>query len=205
MVKVQDGQIIYSRDVLSEHVPEHGPLPSWAVPVIIVAVFALIVIIYVVVRRLLSRRKGSVIDKAIVVTSPGTTPEPNPREHQTVNDVVDLISVEQAHSVACRITPRSRKASISRMQLKLRGTKAIPGGWRGKIAIVSGIDRRYTIVDTINLPRIEQGAVVPIGPFDAPIPRDVKRSRDKWSLKFYIADPHGGEAIIFKSPSVSFI
>ena len=100
---------------------------------------------------------------------------------------------------------QTRKARIGQIELRNKCNKTIPGGWRGKVAIVSGINRRYTLADAIPLPLIAPNVSTPINPGEVSIPRDIAHSRDPWSLEFFVVDPRGGEALLFRSPSVSFV
>lgn len=199
MVKVQDAHIVFARDFPSATLTVTPPrsIDTWQILVIIGAVVLAILIAIAIFALRPGRDKTQAISPA-VMKSPESVPPAKPGEHQTVNDIADLISVEQPHSVKCELKRWKRKASIGRMQLKLAGEKKIPGGWTGKIAITSGIDRRHTLKDGIPLPEIQPNAPVAVGPFDVDIPRDVKRSRDKWALEFCIVDPYKGEAIIFR-------
>lgn len=194
MVDVQTGEIVDAKDV--EHTYRPEPSNIWKY-----LIGGLIVLVVVVLLVVFFKPKPSVTPIKTGKTPKTVQPE---GQYQTVDELDELLSVEQPQSVKCRINLKTRKAEIDRIVLKLSGSKAIPAGWRGKIAIVEGINRRYSLADSIPLPVIVPGRT-PINPGTVKIPRDIAESSDSWSLEFYIVDPQGGELLLFRSPSVSFV
>lgn len=122
-----------------------------------------------------------------------------------IQEVADALSIQFPHAVRCEIDLQKRKAQIGRIELRNTSSKIILGGWRAKIAVVSGIDRRFTLVDTIVLPTIAAKFTAPLGPYEADIPRDLIKSEDEWNLELYIVDPQNNQELLFKSPAVSFV
>lgn len=122
-----------------------------------------------------------------------------------VDDINDILEVRFPYAVRCEIDLDKRTATVPRLELKLKGNRPIASGWTAKIAIVSGIDRRYTLRDAIVLPMIVPKKVFPVGGGTATIPRDIAKSEDEWSLEYYIVDPTQESELIYRSPAVSFI
>ncbi len=122
----------------------------------------------------------------------------------TIAEVSHALKVQFPHSVKCDINVEERRARISRIELYNIGNKEIPAGWRSQIHILSGIDRRYALIDTIVLPTILPGIVVPLGPYAAEVPYDIMNSQDEWNLEIYVTDPYGNRECLFRSLTVSF-
>jgi hypothetical protein len=138
------------------------------------------------------------------IRSINTPIQPGPLEDVTLEVVIGALKIQFSYAVKCSVDRQDRKARIGRMELKNTGDLTIPAGWRTKIGLLQGINRRVTLLDTIVLPTIPPGIIVPIGPYAADVPRDIAKSEDEWHLELYILDPQGNEELLFRSPNISF-
>lgn len=111
---------------------------------------------------------------------------PSTVKRVTINEV--SVEVPFSHLVTCEIDVVRRQLTIGRMEIHNKGAQAIPAGWRGKIYLISGINRLVPIRDAIPLPAMGPG-ITPLGPLEADeIPNDLLSSKDEWSAEFRIVD-----------------
>ncbi len=114
------------------------------------------------------------------------------------------LQVQFPNALVYTFVPVHRKLRIGRIELKNNGQRAIPAGWRGKIGLLRPVDFRVTLVDTIVLPGMPPGVLIPIGPFSADVPQDIVRSKDAWHWELYVIDPAGNEELLFRSAGITF-
>lgn len=123
-----------------------------------------------------------------------------------IAQIKDDFTIKFPHAVKCKIDVQQGTAKIGRIQVELKSERYfIPAGWRAKISLLCGIDRRITVTDTENMPSIMPRVLCPIGPFEAKVPKDILKSEDDWNLELYLIDPFNNEECIFKSASVAFV
>lgn len=116
----------------------------------------------------------------------------------------NVLEVRFPHTVKCEIDIQNRTARVGRMEIILKDERYQMMGWRAKIVLLRGIDHRVTLDDTIVLNTIVPGVICPIGPYSTEIPRDIIKSEDEWNLELYVVDPYNNQALIHRSPNVSF-
>jgi hypothetical protein len=128
-----------------------------------------------------------------------------------IDGITDILEVAHPHAISCELDLVARTATIPRLELKLRGNRPIAAGWTAQIAIVQGINRRFTLRDGMTLPMIapagaiERGNSLPaVEGGIAIIPHDIVASDDKWALEWYIVDPLQNRELLYRSPAVSF-
>lgn len=121
-----------------------------------------------------------------------------------VDDITSILEVMHTHTIKCTVDLGKKEVQIPRLELRLRGNRSIAAGWTARIAMVQGIDRRFTIRDGMVLPTIAPNALGAVEGGTATIPNDFVNSQDGWSFEWYVVDPSGESALLYRSPIASF-
>ena len=205
LVNVQTGQIIDAQDQVQTYDTSVSSRLASQIKTLGFVKMAIVALVLIglagSVWLLLAWRNRLSAAKQADRSHPDTVDDGAPNYNQ---DWTQAIQIQRPNAVECVIDLRQQTATIGRLEVVNRGPTLIPMGWRGKMSIKQGIDRRLTLSDTIVLPQIAPNLPTPIMPGTYQLPHSVSQSQDTWSLEFFLVDPEGREALIFESQSVSW-